>query len=133
LGTYRGDVQRESGRQIRHRILREVYDAANRGDFDALLAHLHPDVVWVTPTERLTGRNRVAGWLMGWRATAAPRHRPERFIDADDTTIVLVTISYADSRPDNRPAHAWRFRGELVQRLEVFPRRDDALALHGGK
>jgi ketosteroid isomerase-like protein len=126
-------VQREHGTKIRHRVLREIYDAANRGDFDALLARLHPDVVWVTPTERLAGRNRIAGWLLGWHFTSAPRHRPEQFIDVDDTTIVFVSISYADARPDNRPAHAWRFRDDLVERLEVFPRRDDALAVHGGE
>ena len=122
---------RDSGHESRHRLLREVYDAANRGDFDALLDRLHPDIVWVTPTRRITGRNQVAGWLIGWHASASPTHRPERFIDVEDTTIALVSISYTDSRPDNHPAHVWRFRDDLVVRLEVFPQRDEALAMHG--
>lgn len=117
----------------RHQVLREVYDAANRGDFDALLACLHPDIVWVTPTQRITGRNAVAGWLIGWHTSAAPRHTPEDFIDVDDTTIALVSISYAGERPDNHPAHVWRFRDGLVVRLEVFPRREEALARHAGR
>ena len=125
-------VGRDSG-ESRHRLLQEVYDAANRGDFDALLDRLHPDIVWVTPTRRITGRNQVAGWLIGWHASASPTHRPERFIDVEHTTIVLVSISYTDSRPDNHPAHVWRFRDDLVVRLEVFPQRDDALAMHGPK
>jgi len=123
-------VGRDSG-ESRHRLLQEVYDAANRGDFDALLDRLHPDIVWVTPTRRITGRNQVAGWLIGWHASASPTHRPERFIDVEDTTIALVSISYTDSRPDNHPAHVWRFRDDLVVRLEVFPQRDEALATHG--
>src|SRR5205085_144000 len=83
-------VGRDSG-ESRHRLLQEVYDAANRGDFDALLDRLHPDIVWVTPTRRITGRNQVAGWLIGWHASASPTHRPERFIDVEDTTIALVS------------------------------------------
>ena len=124
-------VDGDRGYEGRHRLLREVYDAANRGDFDALLERLHTDIVWVTPTRRITGRNQVAGWLIGWHASAAPTHRPEEFIDVDDTTIALVSISYTDARPDNHPAHVWRLRDELVVRLEVFPQRDDALAVHG--
>ena len=121
----------DRGYESRHRLLREVYDAANRGDFDALLERLHTDIVWVTPTRRITGRNQVAGWLIGWHASAAPTHRPEEFIDVDDTTIALVSISYTDARPDNHPAHVWHFRDALVVRLEVFPQREDALAVHG--
>ena len=124
-------VDGESGHESRHGLLREVYDAANRGDFDALLERLHPDIVWVTPTRRITGRNQVAGWLLGWHASAAPTHRPEELIDVGDTTIALVSISYTDGRPDNHPAHVWRFRDELVARLEVFPQREDALEVHG--
>jgi ketosteroid isomerase-like protein len=124
-------VDGHRGYEGRHRLLREVYDAANRGDFDALLERLHTDIVWVTPTRRITGRNQVAGWLIGWHASAAPTHRPEEFIDVDDTTIALVSISYTDARPDNHPAHVWRFRDGLVVRLEVFPQREDALAVHG--
>ena len=55
------------------------------------------------------------------------------FIDVEDTIISLVSISYTDSRPDNHPAHVWRFRDALVVRLEVFPQREEALALHGPK
>src|SRR5262245_49417248 len=119
------------GHERRHQLLHQVYAAANRGDFDALLECLHPDIVWVTPTRRITGRNQVAGWLIGWHASAAPTHRPEEFIDLDETTIAFVSISYTDGREDNQPAHVWRFRDDLVVRLEVFPRREDALAIHG--
>ena len=124
-------MERDGGHESRHRLLREIYDAANRSDFDALLDRLHADIVWVTPTRRITGRNQVAGWLIGWHASAVPTHHPERFIDVDDTTIALVSISYSDGRPDNHPAHVWHFRDELVVRLEVFPQREDALAVHG--
>lgn len=35
----------DCGHESRHRLLREVYDAANRGDFDALPEPLHPELV----------------------------------------------------------------------------------------
>jgi ketosteroid isomerase-like protein len=119
-----------NGDARRHILLREIYDAANRGDFDALLERLHPDVVWVTPTRRIRGRNAVAGWLIGWHTTASPRHSPEEFIDFGDTTVALVSISYTDGRADTHPAHAWRFQDDLVARLEVYPQREQALDAH---
>src|SRR3989440_12506629 len=76
----------DRGHESRHRLLREVYDAANRGDFDALLERLHPDIVWVTPTRRITGRNQLAGWLLGCHAPAAPANRPVAVLDGCATT-----------------------------------------------
>src|SRR5256885_10816648 len=69
-------VDGESGHESRHRLLREVYDAANCGDFDALLEWLHPDIVWVTPPRRITGRNQEAGRRLGCHASAALTNRP---------------------------------------------------------
>jgi ketosteroid isomerase-like protein len=112
----------------RHQLLREVYDAANRGDFDALLACFALDIVWVTPTRRMRGHNAIAGWLIGWHASAAPHHEPERFIDSGERTVALVSISYRDEREDTHPAHVFSFRDDLVSRLEIHPRREEALA-----
>jgi ketosteroid isomerase-like protein len=109
----------------RHQLLREIYDAANRGDFDALLDRLAADVEWRTPTRVIRGRNAVAGWLVGWHTSYAPKHTPERFIDAGDNVIAFVTIKY-EGREDNSPAHVWTVSGEVVTRVRIFPMREQA-------
>jgi ketosteroid isomerase-like protein len=109
----------------RERLLRAIYDAANRGDFDALVDRLSDDVEWRTPTRTIRGRNAVAGWLTGWHTSYAPRHTPEEFLDAGDHVLVLVSIHY-EGREDNRPAHVWTIAGDQVRRVRIFPVRERA-------
>ena len=111
----------------RERVLREIYDAANRGDFEDLVAHLDPDVEWRAPTRTIRGRNAVAGWLAGWHASYHPRHELEAVLHAGDDAVALVHITY-EGREDNRPAHVWRFEGERVTRARIAVDRDRALA-----
>jgi ketosteroid isomerase-like protein len=111
--------------------LTAIYDAANRGDFEALLEHLHAEVEWRTPTRVIRGRNAVAGWLVGWHTSYAPKHTPERFLDVGDNVIALVSISY-QGREDNRPAHVWTLtEDDLVTRVRIFPMREHAFAALG--
>jgi len=115
----------------RERLLAGIYDAANRGDFEALLEHLAPDVEWRTPTRTIRGRNAVAGWLTGWHASYRPRHEVERFVEAGDDTVALVRIDY-ERREKNAPAHVWTVDGDQVTRVRIFPVRAhafDALGL----
>jgi ketosteroid isomerase-like protein len=49
-------------------VIREGYEAFNRGEVDALLALLHPDVVWMPPPtsvepQQLRGREAVREYL----------------------------------------------------------------------
>jgi ketosteroid isomerase-like protein len=109
----------------RHQLLREIYDAANQGDFDALVERLTPDVEWRTPTRTIRGRNAVAGWLTGWHTSYSPRHTPEEFIDAGDHVLALVSIAY-EGREGNRPAHVWTIADGKVRRVRIFPVREQA-------
>ena len=111
----------------RERVLREIYDAANRGDFEALVAHLAPDVEWRAPTRTIHGRNAVAGWLTGWHASYRPRHELEELRHAGDDVVALVHITY-ERRESNRPAHVWRFEGGQVTRARIAVDREGALA-----
>jgi ketosteroid isomerase-like protein len=114
-------------REIHQDLLQRIYDAANRGDFEAMLEPFHEDVAWETPTHWIHGRSKLLGWLVGWHASYAPHHEPEEFIPAsDDVVIVFVNISY-ERRPDNRPAHVWTIRDGVVTHVRVFPSRDKAL------
>jgi ketosteroid isomerase-like protein len=113
-------------RAERERRLADIYDAANRGDFDALVECLDPQVEWRTPSRTIRGRNAVAGWLTGWHTSYHPRHRVERFIHAGDEVVALVRIDY-ERREANAPAHVWRFEGERVTRVRIYPVREVAL------
>src|SRR5688572_17491907 len=111
----------------RERLLSEVYDAANRGDFDTLVERLAPDVEWRTPTRTIRGRNAVAGWLTGWHTSYRPRHSVERFLHAaDDVVVAFVQIAY-ERREENAPAHVWRFAEGRVSRVRIYPLRETAL------
>ena len=87
----------------RERPLRAIYDAANRGDFGALVDRPTDDVEWRTPTRTIRGRNAVVGWLTGWHTSYSPRHTLRRFVDDGDHVIVLVSIHYEGARTTGRP------------------------------
>jgi ketosteroid isomerase-like protein len=116
--------------ESRRELLRGIYDAANRGDFEALLQHLSADVEWRTPTRVIRGRNSVAGWLVGWHTSYHPKHTPEDFIENGDNVIALVSISY-EGREDNRPAHVWTVSNDVVTRVRIFPLREHAFEALG--
>jgi ketosteroid isomerase-like protein len=111
----------------RERILRQIYDAANAGNFDALVSRLAPDVQWRAPTRTIHGRNAVAGWLTGWHASYNPHHEIEAILHAGDDVVALVHITY-ERREENRPAHVWRFEGDQVTRARIEVDRDQTLA-----
>jgi ketosteroid isomerase-like protein len=114
----------------RERLLSDIYEAANQGDFEALVHRLAPEVEWRTPTRTIRGRNAVAGWLTGWHTTYRPRHEIERLLDAGDDVVALVHIDY-EGRDRNAPAHVWTFRDGLVTRVRIFPVREQAFAALG--
>ena len=114
----------------RERLLAGIYDAANRGDFEALLRDLAPDVEWRTPTRTIRGRNAVAGWLSGWHTSYSPHHEVERFVHAGEDTVALVRIDY-EHRERNAPAHVWTVAGDQVTRVRIFPLREHAFEALG--
>jgi ketosteroid isomerase-like protein len=116
--------------EARRELLETIYDAANRGDFDALVQRLADDVEWRTPTRVIRGRNAVAGWLVGWHTSYTPQHTPEDFIEAGDNVIALVSIRY-EGREDNRPAHVWTVHDSVVTRVRIFPLREQAFEALG--
>jgi ketosteroid isomerase-like protein len=116
--------------EARRELLDGIYDAANRGDFDALVDRLAEDVEWRTPTRVIRGRNAVAGWLVGWHTSYTPHHTPEEYVEAGDNVVALVSISY-EGREDNRPAHVWTVEGGVVTRVRIFPFREHAFEAVG--
>jgi ketosteroid isomerase-like protein len=121
----------DQGRAQNEDLLRGIYEAANRGDFDAMLEPFHDDVAWETPTHWIRGRSKLVRWLVGWQASYSPHHELEDVIHVDqDVVVALVHISY-QGRPDNDPAHVWTIRDGRVAQVRVYPVRQQALQALG--
>ena len=55
-------------------LVRNIIDALNRGDVDAMLAHMHPDFEWTplesSPVARVCrGHDQVRGYVEDWLST----------------------------------------------------------------
>jgi ketosteroid isomerase-like protein len=79
-------------------LLREFYDALNRGDVDSAVGLCDPDVrVWLNPDVVAAlpprGYKEVARYLRGWfDSWDAYVPRPQEFIDVGDQVVVMVQL-----------------------------------------
>jgi ketosteroid isomerase-like protein len=117
--------------------LREAYAAFNRGDIDAAVQFLHPDIKWIEPAEfraggEYHGIDGAKRYLLHSRASAAEViSEPERFIVSGDRIVVFV---YARVLPKNstswqevRLADVYTFKGGRPIEMHAFANRADAL------
>jgi ketosteroid isomerase-like protein len=117
--------------------LRRAYDAFNRGDIDATVESLHPDIEWTEPAEfpgggAYHGHAGVKSYLAQSRANwAEGRSEPERFIAAGDKIVVFV---HARVRPRDcttwseiRLADVFTFRQGKAVSMRAFADRAQAL------
>jgi len=118
-------------------ILRAAYSAFNRGDIDAAVQSLDPNIDWSEPTEfpgggSYHGREGAKKYLTNSRASAAEViSQPEQFIPAGDRIVVFV---YARVRPKDsttwqevRLADVYLFRDLTPIQMRAFADRQAAL------
>lgn len=139
LGCHRKDTTRLTPQQAEHAIaeLRNAYDAFNRGDIDAAVRVLNPDVEWIEPVEfpgggAYHGIDGAKRYLAQSRASAAQViSEPERFITSGNKIIVFV-----HARVLPKDAGAWRdvtladvytFQNGSVSQMRAFTDRQEAL------
>ena len=118
-------------------ILRAAYAAFNRGDIDAAVQSLDPNIDWTEPTEfpgggSYHGREGAKQYLANSRASVAEViSEPEQFIPNGDRIVVFV---YARVRP--KDATAWQevhladvylFRDLTPIQMHAFANRQQAL------
>jgi ketosteroid isomerase-like protein len=121
--------------------LREAYAAFNRGDMDAAVASLDPQIEWIEPAEfpgggTYHGRDAAKGYLKQSRAAwSEVVSDPERFITAGDRVIVFV---YARVRPKGgkewqevRLADVYTVRDGKLVAMRAFADRQEALRWAG--
>jgi ketosteroid isomerase-like protein len=121
-------------------IVRNVYEAVNRRDWDAIFRDAHPDVEMTTQrgpnsgTHR--GRKRVTAFLEDYIAAFDTFiWEPEEFFAGGDQVVAFVT---SRSRPRGgsvdlavRNGHCWTIRDRAILAIETFPEPKRALQAAG--
>jgi len=118
-------------------MLREAYDAFNRGDFDAILERLHPDVEWNRYAEvegPIQGREAVRAFL---QPDLFERQHGEILETAVHGDRILVHVNFtavgrgSGIELEQDGWQLWTIRDGLAAKLEVFLDRGEALAAAG--
>lgn len=117
--------------------LRAAYAAFNRGDIDAAVRFLDPQIEWVEPTEfpgggTYHGVEGAKRYLRQSRAGAAEViSSPQRFVPAGDRIVVFVHARVlpknSDTWQDVRLADVYTIHGGRATKMHAFANRDDAL------
>jgi uncharacterized protein len=110
--------------------LRGAHAAFNRGDIEAAVALMDPQIEWSEPAEfpgggTYHGRDGVKKYLTQSRAAwAEVNSEPERFITAGDRVVVFV---HARVRPEGSNEWLYTFRGGKAIAMRAFADRQNAL------
>src|SRR6516162_3821283 len=94
--THREESLESSPQREQIALLRVAYDAFNRGDIDAAVESLAPDIEWSEPAEfpgggTYHGREGAKSYLSQSRAAwAEVTSEPEQFIAAGNRIVVFV-------------------------------------------
>ena len=121
--------------------LRAAYAAFNRGDIDAAVQFLDPNVEWIEPAEfpgggSYHGIEGAKQYLTQSRAGAGQViSEPERFIITGDRIVVFVHARVlpkgSNTWQDIRLADVYTFQGGRATKMHAFANRDDALRWAG--
>ena len=117
-------------------IVRRVYDALNRGDWDAVFRDMHPDVEVTTQRGPAAGTHRgrqaVQGFIEDYNAAfESVVSEPEEFLENGDQVLALVNRR---ARPKGgsidievRNGHLWTVRGGTILSMRSFPDPEEAI------
>ena len=119
-------------------IVRSIYEAFNRRDWDAVFRNQHPDTEQILPPPAgpYVGREEIQGyWEELQTAFDASSAEPEEVFESGDRVVVVVK---GRARPkgssaeiENRTGHLWTFRDGKVASMRVFPQPEKALEAAG--
>ena len=117
--------------------LRGAYAAFNRGDMDAAVAGLDPQIEWSEPSEfpgggAYHGREAVKGYLTQSRANwAEGASEPEQMIPSGDRIVVMVHARFrgkgSETWQDVKLADVYTLREGKIVAMRAFADRAEAL------
>jgi ketosteroid isomerase-like protein len=125
-------------------LIRQGYEAINRGDWKAVVENVDRDVEWIVPDilpdsadRSYRGPEGVRTFLETWREVFPDfRVEIEEMIDFGEHVLVMARVggqgrdSGAEVMSPSFP-HVWTFREGKLIRLEMFPRKAVALQALG--
>lgn len=122
-------------------MIRSIYEAYSRGDWDAVFRDVHPDFELTTPPQQpnagtYRGRQQCEKFL---RDALAPFETsvtvPEELFEAGDMVVVVyrhrVRPRGSSAEIENRNGQLWTIRDGQVRSVRFFPNPDDALHAAG--
>jgi ketosteroid isomerase-like protein len=121
------------------KVVREIIDALNRGDVEAMLARMDPDFEW-TPLEDspaasrvLRGHDQVRHYVEDWLAAFDALRLELREPTAVGDHVVVLVRGLARGRASgvevgNSFCQVWTMRGETAVRMQEYVSREDGLA-----
>ena len=117
-------------------IIRSAYEAYSRGDFEAVLALLDPDVEWHPPHDALEpqpllGREAVRDYLAP-NLFDEQRAEPEEILEEGDRVLVVARTKIRGAASgleiEATNFHVWTVVDERAVRFEIFSDRNQAVA-----
>jgi ketosteroid isomerase-like protein len=116
-------------------VVRQTYESWNRGDFEAWIDQLDPEVHWFTLVEVYRGH---AGARQAWeslKGTQQPRVRIDDFRDLGESVLTLGEIMTVGHKTRLSFSGEWAqlvgFRDRKIANLRDFPSHADALEAAG--
>ena len=119
-------------------IVRSIYEATNRRDWDAVFRDQHSDTQQILPPPYGTyrGREEVQDyWADRLAVFDAAIVEPEEIYESGDQVVVVVKIRArpkgSSAEIEIRTGHLWTFRAGKAASMCLFPKPEDALAAAG--
>ena len=136
-----GSMTGRTDQTVAMATLREAYSAFNRGDMDAAVAGLDPQIEWNEPPEfpgggAYHGREAVKRYLTQSRANwAEGASEPEQMIPAGDRIVVMVHARFrlkgSETWQDVKLADVYTVRDGKIVAMRAFADRQEALRWAG--
>jgi len=117
-------------------IVRQSYDAFVRGDMEAVLAALDPDVEIhdhdIPDAGEYRGLEGVLSWQADWeRSWESWRWAPEDFIDAGDRVVAILRVQakgrHSGVDVERLDGAVWTLRRGKAVRLDYYGSKEEAL------
>jgi uncharacterized protein len=122
-------------------IVRSIYEAANRRDWDAAWRNQAPDVEYTTPPRgpnagTYRGREEIQGfWEEMLTAFDAASAEPEEFFERGDQVAVVVKRRMrpkgSSAEIESRTGSLWTIRDGMVVSMRIFAKPEEALEAAG--
>ena len=121
-------------------IVRSIYEAFNRRDWDAAFRDQRPDVEMTTPPGPNAGTFRGQEEIQGyWEEMLTPFEawtaEPEEFFEHGDQVVALIKNRLrpkgTDAELEMRAGAIWTIRDGAVVSMRIFPQPEKALKAAG--